>query len=55
MQEMEKEEKTLEQLCRLYVTYRQRYVITMSGGKIFTPKRRSGEYAKLTNNVLRKH
>ena len=48
-------ENILEQLCKLYVTYRQRYVLTLPGGKIFTPKKSNGEYCKLTNNVLLNH
>lgn len=48
-------ERTLEKLCNLYITFRQRYVMAKEGGSFFIPKKKSGEFCRLTNNVLRNH
>ena len=48
-------ERTLEKLCNLYITFRQRYVMAKEGGSFFIPKKKSGEFCRLTNNILRNH
>ncbi len=52
---MENLEQCLDQLARLYVSYRQRYVLCLPEGKTITPRKKDKTYCKLTNNVLRNH
>lgn len=51
---MDKQKEILEQIKRLYLSCRSRYVLCNRKGKFFVPKRK-GEFCLLTDNVLKNH
>lgn len=42
-------------LANLYVTYRQRFVMSIPGGSMFVPRHKDGTYLKLRNTMLYSH
>lgn len=46
MEHNEQQERILKKLAELYVTYRQKYILCLPEGKIFTPKNKDGSYSK---------
>jgi len=49
------DERVLEKMIELYVSYRGRYILCLPTGNIITPKRKDGKYSWLSNAVLRNH
>lgn len=40
------EEQLRQKLADLYVSYRQRYIICLPGGRIIMPKKKDGRFCK---------
>lgn len=51
----EQQKQILQRLVEIYVTYRQRYILCLSQGMILVPKKKNGDYSRLTNAVLYQH
>ena len=44
-----------EKMSSLYVSYRKRFVLSIPGASMFTPKRKNGEFTALTDHMLTNH
>lgn len=44
-----------EKMSSLYVSYRKRFVLSIPGASMFTPKRKNGELTALTDHMLTNH
>lgn len=51
---MDRQQAILEQIKKLYLSCRSRYVLCNHSGRFFVPKRK-GEFCLLTDNVLKNH
>ena len=51
---MDTQQAILDQIKKLYLSCRNRYVLCNRRGRFFVPKR-NGEYCLLTDNILRNH
>lgn len=55
MSEQDMREQLVEKINQLYISFRKRYVLSIPGGSMFTPKKNGDLHSVLTNGVIRNH